>query len=336
MFKIFISNATRERILQEEAERKKKTLIYRMLCWNNGNLVEILSDAAMNEYKSNPKKVLDNPSSLYILDIPEKEAADIQRKYGVMCASGKNPNVSSLLDINDIFSPKPGEKKYNGWDKVLDSVEKLPSNAILISDRYVFSRNDIKNGIHNIQKILDELLPLEFEGGDYHVAVIFSLNDIDNRLSFDVIDERLNNVIKNVKMPHTVLGNKSKAARNYPIMLEVLGITNKCTIFKESHPRRIVSNYYYVQAEHKLSAFDIDLMGTVKQSIIPMALFTKSGLADRSTLPLEFVEETIETFKQFNSDYANKQLRDTELFYSYSMNGEPADPCPGLQNRLLK
>ncbi len=331
MFKIFISNATRERILQEEAERKKKTLIYRMLCWNNGSLVEILSDAAMEEYKSHPKKVLDNPSSLYILDIPEKETADIQRKYGVMCVSNETPNVASLIDIDDFFSPNPGEIKYNGWDQVLDNVERLPSNALLITDRYLFcprKKND-GNGMENVYMILNELLPTEFEGDKYHVTIVFSAEHLDWDLyrDFDNIVDGLNDIIDGFRSPQ-----ERKPARNYDIMLEVLGIKKKCGIFRKLHSRRIVSNYYFVEASQQLAAFKGNLTGATQQIIIPLALFTKSGLAGPSSLPMESIDQTIESFQKFNK---KNKVMDDSLFY-YAINDNSIDSPYIMKNRLFK
>lgn len=331
MFKIFISNTTSENILSKEIGRKKKTLIYRMLQWNNGSLVEGLDDAAMEDYKSHPRKVLDNPSSLYVLDIPEDDAANIQRKYGVMCVSNENPNVASLIDIDDFFSPNPGEIKYNGWDQVLDNVEKLPSNALLITDRYLFcpKKGSYSNGMENVYMILNELLPTEFEGGTYHVTIVFSAEHINWELyrNFDNIVDGLNEIIDGFRSPQ-----KSKPARNYDIMLEVLGLKTTRGIFRKLHSRRIVSNYYFVEATEQLAAFNGNLTGATQQVIIPLALFTKSGLAGPSSLPLESIDQTIKSFQKFNE---KNKVMDDNLFY-YAINDDSIDSPDIMKNRLFK
>lgn len=49
----------------------------------------------------------------------------------------------------------------------------------------------------------------------------------------------------------------------YGIMVEVFGITDKCTLYDDSHDRQIVSNYFIVEASHKLAAFNPEDKGTV-------------------------------------------------------------------------
>lgn len=331
MFKIFITKSIYDRINGDK--NKKKPLLYRMLKWRKDGHIKTLSDEATEDYKSHPEKMLENPSSLFVLNITEKEASEFRKDYGVMCVSGENPDVSLLLDINDTFETKPNIKRFNGWDKVLDSVETLPSNAILLADRYLFSYDSMKYDSYsdNVYRILDELLPIEFKGGEYHVTIAFCMSTIDRKLTFEEIDNKLNDVLERLKE-----ADENREARNYDIMLEVLGYTKECSIYYETHHRRIVSNYYYVQVEQQLTAFKSDLTGIIKQNIIPWALFTKSGLAGLSSLPLETVDDAIALFKKFNLDYANKVLSDPSLYYEYSVNGEPIKTCPGLQNRLFK
>ena len=72
---------------------------------------------------------------------------------------------------------KIGKKKFKGWDRILDSIEQLPSNGLVLIDRYLFSsRNKEKgDGLMNVHHILSELLPQAFEGGDYHITIVFNI-----------------------------------------------------------------------------------------------------------------------------------------------------------------
>ena len=83
-----------------------------------GQQVHVLSTAENEKLKSNPKEVLGSPSSLYILDVTPAEASAIQQTYGVMCLSGERPDISPLIDINDIHISGEGEKLGRGWDSV--------------------------------------------------------------------------------------------------------------------------------------------------------------------------------------------------------------------------
>lgn len=331
MFKIFISNATRESILSREENLPQKSNLYQMLKWNHGSLVEELNDAAMEEYKNNPEKVLDNPSSLYILDMSEKEAENIQENYGVACVSSKNPNVSSLIDINDLFTPDKETNLFDGWDKVLDNVEGLPSNALLITDRYLFKTNrpDLKDGFRNIEQILDQLMPSKFIGGEYHVTIVFCRTS--SSYKFSKIVEELDKIKNKLENQY-----RGEPGRKYNIKMEVLGIEKDKCIYYDLHPRRIISNYYYVQADYKLAAFKKDYTGTVEQDIIPMTLFTESGLTGSSSLPLRSINQTITVFKDFQKTYCDKTFSHPEEIYSYALNGKILPCCLGLKNRLLK
>ena len=239
-----------------------------------GQQVHVLSTAENEKLKSNPKEVLGSPSSLYILDVTPAEASAIQQTYGVMCLSGERPDISPLIDINDIHISGKGEKLGRGWDSVLDSVERLPSNALLLTDRYLFAfrHPNAGDGLANIHDILDQLLPRQFAGGDYHVTVVFDDMNMHSSYTFDEIATKLNRI-------------KAQLGRSYPIMMEVLGITPDCTIYNKLHNRLILSNYYLVEAGHKLAAFNRD-RGTARQTLIPMALCTESSLSGTTTPPL--------------------------------------------------
>lgn len=190
-----------------------------------------------------------------------------------MCVSGDSPNITPLIDINDIHIAKEQEKLGRGWDTVLDSVERLPSNALLLTDRYLFAfrRPNAGDGIANIKDILSELLPKQFQGGNYHVTIIFDNMAKDENYSFDEISQLLEDL-------------KQQLNCDYSITMEVIGITPDCSIYNKLHNRMIISNYYLVEASHKLAAFNKD-KGTARQMLIPMALFTESSLNGNSTPP---------------------------------------------------
>lgn len=336
MFKIFISKSIYDRIIGDE--KKKHTFLYKMLKWQeeqqyalqkqqpNKHILLKLDDAATKRYEDEnwQSEVLNNPSSLYVLDIPKDTALAIQKRYGVVCVSGENPDVSPLLDVDDFFKPIPGEIKYNGWDKVLDNVEKIPSNALLLTDRYIFSSRspEFGEGLGNIKRILNELLPREFHGDRYHVTIVFNREATHKSFTFKKIVDKLEGIKDELKI-----------GRDYDIMMEVLCIKEECDIYDDLHSRCIVSNYYFVEATHKLAAFDNHLEGTVKQKIIPWALFTKSGLSGPSSVPVESIDELLADFKSFQETYCKQSA---SVPYFYAVDGEIMPRCLGLKNRLLK
>lgn len=286
---------------------------------------KINADSSQSDYIRNiaehPETVLRNPSSLFILNIPDIKAKEIQKSYGVMCLSGDVINISPLIDINDIHVSHEREKLGRGWDSVLDSIETLPSNALLISDRYLFTslHPNAGDGIQNVRDILDELLPQTLDGSEYQVTVIFDHTTKHNTYTFDEIATQLNKL-------------KQQFNRNYPITMEVLGITPDSSIYTKLHDRFIISNYYMVEASHKLAAFNYEI-GTTRQLIIPLALFTMSSLNAKSTPPLKSIEQTLTTLRDFSGTLPRITDHNT---YLYAVNGQRMEKCLGIRNRLIK
>lgn len=322
MFKILISESAYQSIIS--AEDQKATVghsyLYRLL---KQQPIQLLSTSDTEKIKNHPENVLKNPSALFILDITHSEALTIQKSFGVMCMSSDCPDISPLIDVNDIHIAKEHEKLGKGWDTVLDSVEMLPSNALLMTDRYLFASKfpTAANGITNIKSILVELLPQQFLGGNYHVSIVFDNMTKDTYYTFDEIALQLEEV-------------KQQLNRDYPITMEVLGITSDCTIYHKLHDRMIMSNYYLVEASHKLAAFNKD-MGTTRQIILPLALFTESSINGKSTPPLDAINQTLTTFRDFSKSLSHMSESGHNT-YLYAVNGKRMEKCLNIRNRLLK
>jgi len=342
MFKIFIEATILKKIADSEKGNPKlaQSMLFRLLsqqkvvyvssteeAWIHaiGTEAKINANTSQAAYiegiATHPETVLQNPSSLFILNIPIAEAERIQKLYGVLCISGDAVNISPLIDINDIHVSNEQERLGRGWDSVLDSVERLPSNALLLTDRYLFAfrHPNAGDGLANIKDILSQLLPRQFSGGDYHITVIFDNMAKHSTYTFDEIATKLNRI-------------KTQLGRDYPIMMEVLGITPDCSIYNKLHNRLIVSNYYLVEAGHKLAAFNHD-KGTARQTLLPLALFTESSLNGTSTPPLKVIEQTTSTLRDFSKSLP--KLTDHTTYF-YAVNGQRMEKCIAIRNRLIK
>ena len=321
MFKVFITETLFQGIISKEEQRPVygRSNLYRLL---KQQPVERLSSTDMERIKSKPNEVLKHPSALYILDISHAEALAIQKSYGVMCLSGDNPDISPLIDINDIHTPKKGIPLGRGWDSVLDSVEHLPSNGLILTDRYLFSaRNrELGDGLMNVQSILRELLPKQFEGDKYHITIVFCKERKHDSYKLNEIAAKLYNIAR-------------QFGRKYEIMVEVFGISEDSNIYDKLHSRRILSNYFMVEATHKLAAFEKNVP-TTEQLLIPMALFTEGSLKGTSDAPLASINQTISSFKEFYKLILSQSENSTDYFYA--VNGERQKKCMGIRNRLLK
>ena len=110
MFKIFITESIYDNVMGNV--KKRKTLLYKIMKWQEEQEEQTkkqllfklnIEETERYENESYQKEVLNNPSSLYILDISKETARNIRRKYGVMCVSGDNPDISLLVDVDDFF-----------------------------------------------------------------------------------------------------------------------------------------------------------------------------------------------------------------------------------------
>lgn len=344
MFRIFIEETILKQVIDSESQKPEATrsYLYKVMRrlkklyvsadepdkdWAEGLKQQhgIIADYGKSDYikgiKEHPEAVLQNPSSLFILDIPITEAMKIRTAYGVFCFSGENTNIAQLIDTNDEHTTDDNEPMDNGWSTVLKSVKNLPSNALLLTDRYLFSGYSQKagNGIDNVRSILDTLLPEKFIG-EYHVTIVFD-NESKNvkYTSFNEIATQLNKV-------------KQGLHRDYPINMEVLGMTPDCDLYNELHNRRIISNYYIIKVEHKLAAFNGN-RGTCMQTITPQTLFTIDSLNRNSTPPLKAIDHAIADIRDFS--LSASRFDDSPDYY-YALNGKRMEKCTGIKNRLLK
>ena len=287
----------------------------------NKQPLQLLKEADTERYKAHPEKVLNNPSALYILDISPADALAIQRMYGVMCLSSSAPDITPLIDVNDEHTTEKKVSLGRGWDSVLDSVEYLPSNALILNDRYLFKTTNAVygNGFDNIRSILTELLPRELNT-KYHIAVIFDRDEIDPLYNFNSIAKRLNDLVLEFKKP-------------YEIVTEVLGLSEGKEIYYKFHNRRIVSNYFVVKMDYTLAAFN-KTEGTSEQTIIPQVLFTEDSLNKNSSAPLKSMQQITKALQSFSDSLKSSSMDHNS--YSYAINGQQKSQCLTITNRLIK
>ena len=138
MFKVYISESSYKNITGSSTT--SQSLLYKLL---KQQPLQLLKEDDTKRYIAHPENVLKNPSALYILDIPSADALAIQRMYGVMCLSSSAPDITPLIDIYDEHTTEKKVPLGRGWDSVLDSVEYLPSNALILNDRYFFKTTNL-------------------------------------------------------------------------------------------------------------------------------------------------------------------------------------------------
>ena len=121
----------------------------------------------IEDIPQNHQSVTEYWNGIFLLDISEKEASQIQKDYGVICQSVKNMDASILMDPGLRFSLKKGEVGYF-WNEMLEAInaEQIPSNHLFLIDRYLLTKDkdkteedDLNDILTNIYDITNALLP---------------------------------------------------------------------------------------------------------------------------------------------------------------------------------
>jgi len=225
----------------------------------------------------NPDKVLEEPCGIFLLDIPEDSANSIQTRFGVICQSCSKMDHDVLTHKGTTVEVVEDEYGKN-WDEVFKKFKSTPSNSAIIIDAHLFENDsfDEANGCYdegrsygrdNLLTILNNILPDNFEGV-YHVAVL--LTDIDEAKK----ERRSRTTLTNARIVSAINKAKSKKlSRPYEICIEVHFFSQHEGFHKIIHNRRILSNYFVLDAQYKLAAFDKSGKGRAGQTISIHPLF---------------------------------------------------------------
>lgn len=210
-----------------------------------------------------------------ILDVPSTEAEKLQKETGVFCISKQDFSAEPIslggLTYRRSLQCQKGTGGYS-WKTFLTRIKQIPSNCIVINDRYLFGSNQesLSLGAFNIVNILNEILPKKLIFGEYHVLIIY---DITANSNLDIIERIASEIHDNIK----------RIREQLDLRLEIVGAKNDFT-----HNRLIATNYGIFSADHKLAAFDRKSCACADQSILYKGLFSE-GLTrdDESDFPIE-------------------------------------------------
>lgn len=225
----------------------------------------------------NPSLVLQEPCGIFLLDISSSEAANIQRKYGVICQSISSMSHDVLTHKGYTIEAIENEVGYS-WKDVFKKFESTPSNSAIIIDAHFFDNDDFdrrqdcydtrKNlGLKNLEWILDCILPKKFEDV-YHVAVMLTNIDEARRERHNIRTS-----LTNAQIATAINKIKKTLNRGYDICIEVHFFSQKGGFHQLIHNRRILSNYFIVDVPYKLTAFDANGTARASQTISIKPLF---------------------------------------------------------------
>lgn len=298
-----------------------------------------------------PGLTLQHPNDIYIYPGDKQKAESIRQSYGTFVLSS---SARSSKNLRRYWYEVPLAKSEYSWKEFLDRFhvgEEIPSNSLIIIDRYLFSPNegmDYRNGIRNLYAILDELLPKTFSD-EYQILLIFddtkfATPNLAKKLTpreLKEFNERgLKFVVKEIQ-------DIKKRIRSYIPTIEILTINSQAghEIYSETHDRRLISNYFSIDATRGFSAFlpeedhkkEIIYSGpnyaTWKQKLNFESIYAHIENSDqgRTSLPIHSNENTISEIKKYISG-----LRGDEKGFKYICNGNNRCHISELRNRLLQ
>lgn len=240
-----------------------------------------------------------NPA--YILDYSEHEATEISKKYGVIFLPTRNTPEPAIAETGWTLDTSDDSKEQS-WDFFLSGI-KTKYNSLVIIDRYFFSSENgesLEDSKFNLRSILKNLLPKE-QMHKFTVSIIFdgAKADIEMReLATEV------NKIKKTLVGHTSFD------------MELISIDSNCYNYDKTHDRFIVSNYFVIDAAHKIKAFRTDKTVLTEQNIHFKYLYSE-GIRenDKSSKPevsqdriLKAICDAMHTSKREMLHAANGQM----------------------------
>jgi hypothetical protein len=281
---------------------------------------------------SDHEKVLEKPCGIFLLDIPTSDANDIQLKYGVVCQSISSMNHDVLTHKG--FSAETEENEVGkNWNDIFRKFRDTPSNSAIIIDAHLFENDaydmtagcyDTKKnaGIKNLEQILNCLLPKSFDSV-YHIAVLLTNIDEAKQMS------RSRTSLTNARVASAINKLKKSLGRQYEICIEVHFFSQGGGFHQLIHNRRILSNYYVVDAPYKLAAFNTDGTARASQTITIKPLFELIHIDPESDMK----EKRLRSDLKELGEYVKSQRKSptSELY----QNGKKYDTFQIVKHRLL-
>lgn len=230
-----------------------------MALHRSGTSIEV-DNELLEDIKEDNSKVMELTNPAYILDFDEQEAKNIEEKHGVIFLPVKN-TPRPILSKRGWEIDTTDENKPKTWDYFLKS-NRATFNSLLIVDRYFFSSEvgeTFADSLYNLKAILKALLPSK-NIPSFTVSVIFDETKSDFQL------QELATKVNKIKK--TIIGKT-------PFTLELISIDSNCYKYEETHDRFIISNYFVINASHKIKAFNSQNKSLCAQKISFDYLYSK-------------------------------------------------------------
>lgn len=337
-YNIFMSGNVAEVCVPEELDDEEVDSMGSINIIGNLQLLgtTVKTDAEyINDISQNSRRVLENPNAVFLLDIETKKAEEIQNKYGVICQSIDSIDDNVLIKAYE-YDLTEGQEGVD-WNVYFDRTNHtLPSNALIICDRYIFSTDSksgskvaqdaLELGLTNIRCILNTVLPKRYND-EYNVLIVFDSSTLDK------YNEQETNMFKSIADNLKAYADGVKKHRHYKIRFDLISVDHNCINYKKLHNRRIISNYFIVRADYKLRAFK-DNISIATQTILYDALFSKI-VPMKSSGPDSPIKSQLQTIECIRELIQNGNCRKYVSIIDKQEDIEIKSVCRSCSNRLM-
>lgn len=303
-----------------------------LLSQNNPQIELKPSDDYLSSIAEHPDAVLQYPRSIFWLDINPKLARKIQKDYGVLIQpASKKFDTRCITREIDIYSFKQSEKIEYSWKAIYAGVTSIQGNAICLVDRNLFAydgqmdqktNQELANGLYNVFFILDSALPKSLKT-HYDVTILTeqrtkTIKDPKNGTDNVVVDNEFMN-----RLSEGLFESIPLLKRNYDINIEIIAFrksdkNHPVKFYRDTHNRRVFSNYYTISADLGLNAINYcDLQkpsGIYSQLIMRMTNYS-TGLHSNSSSPVEDVNRMCSVWSNF-IEYWRKNRKTEDYWYA--------------------
>ena len=290
----------------------------------------------INDIPHNARRVLENPNAVFLLNIRNQDADNIQNNYGVICQSIDSIDDEVLTKAYE-YNLSDGQEGVD-WAVYFDkSYHTLPSNALIICDRYIFSSNQNKPplkiaqealelGLLNIRSILNSVLPRR-HSDEYNVLIVFDSS------TFNQSEEHEMKMFKHIADDLKNYAAGTKKVRHYKIRFDLISVDHNCMNYRKLHNRRIISNYFVVRADYKLQAFS-NKVSLSTQTIFYDALFSKI-VPMKPSGPDSPIKSQLQTINSIRELIQNGKCRKYALIVDKQEEIDVSTICKTCVNRLM-
>ena len=144
--KVYVDKKLERFSVSELKDIEKKPELYERAL--EDNIIALKTEVEFDESRADyinslvdePKRVLEEPCGIFILDIDEVSAKKIQDDYGVICQSLNALDHSVLTKKSSNTTLLPIENRKS-WNLVFRKFKNSPINSILIIDRHLFDND---------------------------------------------------------------------------------------------------------------------------------------------------------------------------------------------------